>query len=164
MTQRGEALFRPVLRSKRGRSRLDHHAQAEQVAQQLLVRLALEQPVEDVEVQQVPAIARHHGGADLGPALHQPLCRQRSNGFPIGAARDIEADAGRFLVVEHGSRRQFAGEDGGADLLGGAVVRPLQTPAFVDHSHVPSSWLGTEIAPRRMVATPQCPAPDQYSE
>jgi hypothetical protein len=119
----GEIRLGPALGRERRSLRLDHAAQLEQALHQTIVRLMLENPGQDVRIQQMPALGQADPRAHLGTRLHQALGGQDAHGLAIGRARDLEPVAGVDLAIEDIPRAGAAGNDPHAQIARDAPVQ-----------------------------------------
>ena len=104
--------------------RLDDGAQLEQVAHELDVGFAGKGPGQHFRVQQVPAIARQHAGARLGPAFDQPLGGQHLDRLAIGAARYFQFLGKGDFARQRVAGLILAGQDRHAQLVRDRAMQP----------------------------------------
>jgi hypothetical protein len=105
----GDRLLAGELRRERRGGRLDRQPQLGELAQQIERELPLEQPAQDVGVEQVPAVARLDHRADLGPRAQQALGRQHLD--RLARDRAAEPVRSRKLGLRRKLRLERAADD-----------------------------------------------------
>jgi hypothetical protein len=111
-----------TLRGERGRGGLDQMSQLEQPIENLLLRLGLENPLEDVGIHPVPLRTRIDSRSGLGTRFNQSLGRQHSDGFAVRGPRHAELSTGEDLPAQNGPWCISPGYDRDPNVLRNATV------------------------------------------